>query len=111
MYQLKYAGLTQDAKVFLEENNAQVVLESPISLGIVGEHILLKIFVCQFVNQEDMIGSANPYDFYYKTYVEIVQEIPYKNNPIVFTCLIDTSSGEKQYNWSKEKIEQYILNG
>ena len=81
----QYMGLSDEAKVFLSD--AKLVSKFKGSKGIASEPVHFSIY------------EKNNLSF-----IEITQTVIWSSGPMIFTCLLNAFTGEKQYEWPTEQL-------
>jgi len=95
MRMTQYIGLHKEARKFLE--NARVVAEYVGTYGLGYEPIKYKLY-------EKTSDGLFPIT----AFAEVTQCEPWSSGPVIFTCLISVTTGEKMFEWTKEEIEKYL---
>lgn len=84
----QYIGLTKDAQRFVKYMAPKRIV---ITQGMFDEDVL----GCEYVPQ---MASAHEGTIFR----EIVQAEPWSSGPMIFTCLLNTQTGEKMFEWINE---------
>ena len=108
MQTTQYIGLSPRASKFLRDNAAEVVCTYPGAVGVFDEPIDLTMYKITFLNNNIDKDYISLYENIDKVYVEIVQYIKLlKDGPMIFTCIIETSIGQRLYEWTHDEINFY----
>jgi hypothetical protein len=83
-----YIGLSERATEFLALIRAEIIFEFVGCSGMFDEPIYFKMY-----------NSPNP-----EVYIEVLQECPWSGGPCIFTCLVNSATGKRVFEWSEEEI-------
>ncbi len=98
-----YIGLSEEAKKFLSDNKAEVIFRFDGCTGMFFEPVTFRMYSVNIeADDTDYIPNHT------RTYVEVMQTAPWSGGPCIFTCLVDTASGERKFEWSEKEIYNCI---
>jgi hypothetical protein len=105
MQTTQYIGLSPRASKFLRDNEAEVVCAYPGTTGVFDEPIDLTMYKITSFNNTLGKGYISSYEYIDKVYFEVVQCTKWWEDTLtIFTCLVDTSTGQKLFEWGYDEI-------